>query len=216
MPNSSRDRLVAQVEHRWREIRNAHEVDAAVIEAINTEAPEADTLVFCDTTKVPFVLSTCPRCLLFFGCEQEVDQLVDDLLNQGVNAFAYHRGIFDEERVQILAALRDSESEFRRDGKGLVLVCTDSVSRGLDIPSISHVVQAQFATNAVTFLHRCGRTGRAGRSGVITSIYLGGDRDLVAAIRSAVESNENLDSIFSRRRRFRKRIKKSLKMQTHY
>ena len=67
MPNSSRDRLVAQVEHRWREIRNAHEVDAAVIEAINTEAPEADTLVFCDTTKVPFVLSTCPRCLLFLG-----------------------------------------------------------------------------------------------------------------------------------------------------
>ena len=112
--------------------------------------------------------------------------------------------------------MRDGASEYRRGGKGLVLVCTDSVSRGLDIPSVNHVIQAQFATNAVTFLHRSGRTGRAGRSGVLTSTFEGGDRDLVAAIRSAVESNENMDSIFSRKRRFRKRIKKAraLKLQT--
>ena len=127
-----------------------------------------------------------------------------------------HSRVSDSERGQILEAMRDGASEYRRGGKGLVLVCTDSVSRGLDIPSVNHVIQAQFATNAVTFLHRSGRTGRAGRSGVLTSIFEGGDRDLVAAIRSAVESNENMDSIFSRKRRFRKRIKKAraLKLQT--
>lgn len=59
-------------------------------------------------------------------------------------------------RQQALEALRGS-------GGGRVLVCTDAAARGLDLPAITHVVQADFADNAVDFLHRIGRTARGDR-----------------------------------------------------
>ncbi len=52
-----------------------------------------------------------------------------------------------------------------------VMVCTDAAARGLDIQGVTHVVQADFAPNAIDFIHRIGRTGRAHRSGKVTSLY---------------------------------------------
>ena len=66
-----------------------------------------------------------------------------------------------------------------------VLVATDSVARGVDIPNVKHVVQAEFAQNATEYLHRVGRTARAGKLGRATNILLPGDFDLAAAIRDA-------------------------------
>lgn len=54
--------------------------------------------------------------------------------------------------------------EFYDSAEG-VLVCTDSASRGLDIPGVTHVVQADFAATAMDFIHRIGRTARAGGAG---------------------------------------------------
>lgn len=51
------------------------------------------------------------------------------------------------------------------------MVCTDAAARGLDIQDVTHVVQADFAPNAIDFIHRIGRTARAGRSGKVTSLY---------------------------------------------
>jgi superfamily II DNA/RNA helicase len=48
-------------------------------------------------------------------------------------------------------------------------------------------LQAEFAASAVDFLHRVGRTARAGRSGIVTSLYTEGNRDLVRAVRQAEE-----------------------------
>jgi len=51
-----------------------------------------------------------------------------------------------------------------------VLVCTDAAARGLDLPAVEHVVQAEFALNVVQHLHRNGRASRAGRLGRATII----------------------------------------------
>jgi superfamily II DNA/RNA helicase len=67
------------------------------------------------------------------------------------------------------------------------MVCTDSAARGLDIRGITHVIQAEFSTSAVDFLHRAGRTARAGDRGRITSLYTEADAPLANAIRTAVD-----------------------------
>ena len=63
-----------------------------------------------------------------------------------------------------LATLPSLDAEAIENGEW-ILVCTDIAARGIDIPDVKHVIQLQFATNAVTHLHRVGRTARAGSEG---------------------------------------------------
>ena len=72
---------------------------------------------------------------------------------------------------------------------------------------MEHVVQFEFATNVVQYLHRLGRTGRAGGAGRVTHFY-DPSSELQGLIKRATESGEPLDESFSRKRGFRKKIKK--------
>lgn len=74
----------------------------------------------------------------------------------------YHKGRPMLERQAALDAMHH--------GPG-VMVCTDAVARGLDIQEVTHVIQADFAPNAIDFLHRVGRTGRVDKAGMVTSLY---------------------------------------------
>ena len=76
-------------------------------------------------------------------------------LQVGLDAVLYHKKVAPAARQ---AALRHVQA-----AAGGVLVCTDAAARGLDFGGVRHVVQADFAADAVQFLHRIGRTGRAGR-----------------------------------------------------
>ena len=67
----------------------------------------------------------------------------------------YHKKVPEKERIRALNLMKEEE--------GWIMVCTDVAGRGLDISTIHLVVQAEFAKNAVDFLHRIGRTARAGR-----------------------------------------------------
>ncbi|XP_059448056.1 DEAD-box ATP-dependent RNA helicase 22-like isoform X2 [Corylus avellana] len=68
--------------------------------------------------------------------------------------------------------------------------------------------QADFATSAVDFLHRVGRTARAGQFGLVTSLYTESNRDLVAAVCQAGDIGQPVESAFSRKRSFRNKLKK--------
>lgn len=68
-----------------------------------------------------------------------------------------HKDVPIKKRLESLEKFKSGELE--------VLVCTDIASRGLDIANITHVIQLDFASNAATFLHRTGRTARAGSTG---------------------------------------------------
>lgn len=68
-----------------------------------------------------------------------------------------HKGVPSEEREEVVRQFRNQEVR--------VLVCTDLASRGLDLPGVAAVVQFDFPGNSAHFLHRAGRTARAGREG---------------------------------------------------
>lgn len=90
----------------------------------------------------------------------------------------------------------------------VVVFSTDAAARGLDSPAIRHVIQSDFASSTVDFVHRVGRTGRAGRRGLATSLVAPQDEDLAEAIRESLARAQSLEGTFSRKRSFRKRIKK--------
>lgn len=97
-------------------------------------------------------------------------------------------------------------------GRLPVLVCTGLGARGLDFQDVAHVVQYEAATNAVEFMHRVGRTARAGKGGTATTIYGAESADLVEALRAAMEEDRPVDATFSRKRLFHRRVQRGVNM----
>ena len=77
-------------------------------------------------------------------------------------------------------------------GDAHILVTTDLAARGLDELDVRHVVQFDFAKSAADYVHRCGRTARAGKAGEVTSLVTKHDTELVRAIREATKRGEDL------------------------
>jgi superfamily II DNA/RNA helicase len=69
------------------------------------------------------------------------------------------------------------------------LVCSDVAARGLDIPDVSHVFNFDVPTHAEDYVHRIGRTGRAGRSGIAFSIVTAADMKYIDEIKKLIDSN---------------------------
>lgn len=96
----------------------------------------------------------------------------------------YHKGVPLEQRAAALQAMASAAANAAASGGGpanAVMVSTDAAARGIDLPDITHVVQADFATAAVDFLHRIGRTARADRGGKVTSL-VSADHETLARV----------------------------------
>lgn len=139
------------------------------------------------------------RTMVFANTVEAVEAVAKILYHAGIESLRYHKNCTLEERAQTLVDFHE---------KGGVLVCTDAAARGVDIPNVLHVIQADFATSAVDFLHRIGRTARAGQIGLVTSMYTESNRELVQAVRQAEELGQPVETAFSRKRSFRNKIKK--------
>uniref|UniRef100_A0A1J3H318 RNA helicase n=1 Tax=Noccaea caerulescens TaxID=107243 RepID=A0A1J3H318_NOCCA len=139
------------------------------------------------------------RTMVFANTVEAVEAVADVLEKTSIQCYRYHKNHTLEERANILADFRE---------KGGVFVCTDAAARGVDVPNVSHVIQADFSSCAVDFLHRIGRTARAGQYGTVTSLYTEANRDLVYAIRQAVKTGQPVETAFSRKRGFRNKLKK--------
>lgn len=87
----------------------------------------------------------------------------------------------------------------------MIMVTTDAMSRGLDIPDITSVIHAPFPSLARDFLHRTGRVGRAGRAGRVAVFYSKTDT-LALKAREVVEKGESLDRLFSLQHNARSRV----------
>ncbi|XVF44081.1 hypothetical protein PTKIN_Ptkin02bG0091700 [Pterospermum kingtungense] len=139
------------------------------------------------------------RTMVFGNTVEAVEAASNILQRAGIECYRYHKDLSLEECAETLDNFRE---------KGGIFVCTDAAARGVDIPNVSHVIQADFATSAVDFLHRVGRTARAGQFGVVTSLYTESNRDLVDAIRTAGKLGQPVEAAFSRKRSFRNKLKK--------
>ncbi|WP_322759615.1 DEAD/DEAH box helicase [Frankia sp. Cr2] len=96
--------------------------------------------------------------IVFVRTRRTADKVVDDLVRRGFAAAAVHGDIGQGQREQALRAFRA--------GKIDVLVATDVAARGIDIGGVTHVINYQCPEDENVYLHRVGRTGRAGGSGV--------------------------------------------------
>jgi superfamily II DNA/RNA helicase len=117
------------------------------------------TIVFCRTKR---------------GCDKVGTELVD----RGFAAGAVHGDLAQGAREQVVRAFRS--------GKIDVLVATDVAARGIDIAGVTHVVNYQCPDDEKTYLHRIGRTGRAGESGVAVTFVDWDDLPKWAAINTAL------------------------------
>jgi len=100
--------------------------------------------------------------IVFCRTRLEVDELTETLLSHGYGAQALHGGMEQKQRDRVMNAFRQ--------GKADVLVATDVAARGLDIEHVSHVINFDIPTAPEVYVHRIGRTGRAGREGVALTL----------------------------------------------
>ncbi|CAL8470428.1 g9970 [Coccomyxa elongata] len=115
------------------------------------------------------------------------------LRERGVPTLCYHGDIPLDGRRQAIAQF--SAAEPGPEGQP-VLVCTDLAARGLDMPGrVDHVVNFDFPLNPMDYIHRTGRTARAGASGRITSIVTKRDAVLAGRIEAALAANQPLDDL---------------------
>jgi len=104
---------------------------------------------------------TPPPVMVFSARKQDVDDMYEYLLLKGVEAVAIHGGKEQEEREFAITSFKDG----RKD----VLVCSDVASKGLDFQNIQHVINFDMPEELEDYVHRIGRTGRCGKTGIATT-----------------------------------------------
>jgi superfamily II DNA/RNA helicase len=120
------------------------------------------------------------RALVFTRTKHGADKVVKGLARAGITADAIHGNKSQNHRERVLAAFRSGEIR--------TLVATDIAARGIDVDGISHVVNFDLPNVPETYVHRIGRTARAGAEGVAISLIAGGEemgylRDIEKLIR---------------------------------
>ena len=116
--------------------------------------------------------------LVFARTRGEVDDLAEALSGRGRDAAALHGGLAQEQRDRIMGRFRDGALD--------VLVATDVAARGLDIEHVTHVVNFDVPSSPDTYVHRIGRTGRAGREGVAITLVEPREHRLLRDIEAVV------------------------------
>ncbi|MGH8622324.1 MAG: DEAD/DEAH box helicase [Burkholderiales bacterium] len=114
------------------------------------------------------------QVLVFTRTKHGANRLAQQLERDGIEADAIHGNKSQPARTRALKRFKDNELQ--------VLVATDIASRGLDIEELPHVVNYDLPHVPEDYVHRIGRTGRAGLSGEAVSLVCGEDRPLLAAI----------------------------------
>ena len=114
------------------------------------------------------------QALVFTSTKRSADELSDTLREAGFAANALHGDMNQGQRNRTLKGLRD--------GRTRILVATDVAARGIDVAGISHVINFDAPRQAEDYVHRIGRTGRAGRSGIAVTFVHPSERRLVRDI----------------------------------
>ncbi|MFZ5848629.1 MAG: DEAD/DEAH box helicase [Actinomycetota bacterium] len=115
--------------------------------------------------------------IIFVRTKQATEVLAERLRARGFSAAAINGDVAQAQRERTINQLRDGRLD--------ILVATDVAARGLDVERISHVVNYDIPTDTESYVHRIGRTGRAGRTGDALSFVTPRERHLLKAIEKA-------------------------------
>ncbi|KAL3235306.1 ATP-dependent RNA helicase DED1 [Nakaseomyces bracarensis] len=117
--------------------------------------------------------------LIFVETKRMADQLTDFLIMQNISATAIHGDRSQAERERALAAFKT--------GRANILVATAVAARGLDIPNVTHVINYDLPSDIDDYVHRIGRTGRAGNTGVATAFFNRENNNIVKGLYDLLE-----------------------------
>jgi len=118
------------------------------------------------------------RTIVFCNTKTMVDEITEKLRSRGISAESIHSDIKQAQRTMVMNGFKS--------GKTAVLVATDIAARGIDVSDIDYVINFDLPPNSEYYIHRIGRSGRAGKSGCSITIC-GGPRE-AAAIRRVVSA----------------------------
>jgi len=135
---------------------NYGEKQAKLLEVMKSTKQKGKSMIFCNT------IDSC--------------RALDHYLNEcGFSVACYHGGIPPQRRQELFQSFKDGGCSY--------LVCTDIAARGLDTSDVGHIIMFDFPLNQSDYLHRAGRTARAGAAGMVTSLVTKKDRDLAKTIK---------------------------------
>ncbi|MCF7798343.1 DEAD/DEAH box helicase [Candidatus Woesearchaeota archaeon] len=100
--------------------------------------------------------------MIFCNSRRMVDVVEKNLKKQGISAMAIHGGLTQNRRSGVLDSFHGEKAD--------VLVCTDVAARGLDIPQVTHVYNYDIPADGKSYVHRIGRTARAGKEGRVVNL----------------------------------------------
>ena len=147
-------------------VARAHKA-AALGRVLDIESPTA-AIVFCRT-------------------RGEVDQLTVTMNGRGYRAEALHGGMDQMQRDRVMGRLRDGTAE--------LLIATDVAARGLDVDSLTHVVNYDVPSAPESYVHRIGRVGRAGREGVAITLAEPREQRLLGNIERLTKQQISIESV---------------------
>ena len=125
--------------------------------------------------------------IIFCRTRTEVDELTETLGGRGYQAEAIHGGLSQEQRDRVLRRFREGTSE--------ILVATDVAARGLDIEHLSHVVNFDVPSSPDVYVHRIGRTGRAGKEGVAITLAEAREHRLLRNVEQHTKRKIQIESV---------------------
>ncbi|QJQ52177.1 DEAD/DEAH box helicase [Vitreoscilla sp. C1] len=128
-----------------------------------------------------------PQVIVFCKTKISVDQVTRDLSRKGIVAKAIHGDKAQQTRTETLAAFKE--------GKVKVLVATDVAARGLDISEFPFVINYELPSNPEDYVHRIGRTGRAGAEGIALSLMDETEQRMYESICKLIKQDLPLDKI---------------------
>ena len=142
-----------------------NEPQSIEIERVQEESRIEEQLIYSDDFRhkdrlLDHILrdANIDQCVIFTATKAFTEQLADQLYEKGYAAECLHGDMPQSWRNRTLNNLRT--------GRTKILVATDVAARGIDVPTITHVINYDLPKQAEDYVHRIGRTGRAGRSGI--------------------------------------------------
>jgi superfamily II DNA/RNA helicase len=126
------------------------------------------------------------QVLVFTRTKISATRLARELLRDGYPCAALHSDRTQQERMRALADFKD--------GKLQLLVATDIAARGLDIEQLPHVINYELPHNAEDYIHRIGRTGRAGQPGEAISLVAPDEEELLASIERLLKARISISA----------------------
>lgn len=168
---------------------------ATTVESTTTDNIDQSVYFTLEDNKLPILLMLMEqpeteKVIVFCKAKYSVKAIVDTLTAAGINTGEIHSNRSQNERNQAI-------KEFT-DGDIRVLVATDIAARGIDVKNVTHVINFNMPEDATYYVHRIGRTARAGNNGVAISLCAERDLSLLRNVERLIKTEipKNLDQPF--------------------